>query len=316
MIFLWVVIFVLSLSILVKGSDWTLVSAERIGLAVGLSPFVIGVTIIGFGTSLPELASSIVAVLHQAPEIVVANVVGSNIFNILVIVGFSAILARRLVVTKDLIDLELPTIAITGSIFLITAWDGVITFFEAVFLILTFLIYLGFSVIYKPDEADEPHEIAELKAKRPKLSAKDFVLLITGFVGLIVGSRYLIISVVELSGLLNIATGVIAITGVAIGTSLPELAVSTRAAMAHKSELSIGNIFGSNIFNALFVIGIPGLISSLPIDEKTLTLGLPVLVIATILFVISGISRRIHIQEGVLYVLLYAVFAAKLFNLF
>ncbi len=301
---------------MVKGADWVLESAERIGLAVGLSPFIIGVTIIGFGTSLPELISSITAVLHDAPEIVAANVIGSNIFNILVIIGLSAIVARRLVVKKELIDLELPTLAITTSIFLIVAMDGSVSLYESIFLLITFIVYLGFSLIYKPSDADEPHEIEKLKSERPKLSLRDFVLLFLGFAGLIIGSQYLIVAVIKLSELLKIAPGIIAITAVAIGTSLPELVVSVKAALAHKSELSIGNIFGSNIFNVLVVVGIPGLLSTLILDEKTLLLGLPVMIITTLLFVISGISRRIHIQEGALYILLYVVFMAKLFNLF
>jgi cation:H+ antiporter len=316
MIIFWIFIFIITLIALVKGADWVLDSAERIGLSIGLSPFIIGVTIIGFGTSLPELSSSIAAVFHDTPEIVVANVIGSNIFNILVIIGFAAIVARRLIVTKDLIDLELPTLSITTAIFLLVVWDGSVTLYESIFLIITFIVYMGFSLIYKPGDADESHEIAKLKANRPKLTIKDFVMLVLGFLSLIIGSKYLIAAVIELSELLKIAPGVIAITAVAIGTSLPELMVSTRAAIKHKSELSIGNIFGSNIFNALLVTGIPGLLGVLTVDEKTLTLGLPVMVMATILFVISGISRRVHIQEGALYILFYMVFTAKLFNLF
>ncbi len=316
MTILWIFVFIISLVALVKGADWVLESAERIGLAAGLSPFIIGVTIIGFGTSLPELTSSITAVLHNASDIVVANAIGSNIFNILVIIGLASIVARRLIVTKDLIDLELPTLSITTAIFLLVVWDGKVTLYESIFLLITFIVYLGFSLIYKPSDADEPHEIAKLKAERPRLTVKDFVMLIIGFVSLIIGSKYLIVAVVELSELLNIAPGVIAITAVAIGTSLPELMVSVRAAMLHKSELAIGNIFGSNIFNSLLVVGIPGLIGTLTLDEKTFTIGLPVMIISTILFVFSGISRRIHIQEGALYVLFYLVFTAKLFNLF
>jgi cation:H+ antiporter len=110
--------------------------------------------------------------------------------------------------------------------------------------------------------------------------------------------------------------GVITITAVAIGTSLPELLVSIKAAMRRQSEIALGNIFGSNIFNVLAVVGLPGIFGTLVIDEKTLTIGLPMMVLTTILFVISGISRRIHVQEGSLYLIIYAIFLAKLFGIF
>jgi cation:H+ antiporter len=141
-------------------------------------------------------------------------------------------------------------------------------------------------------------------------------MLMIGIVGLAIGAKYLIDSIVALSAILNIATGVIAITAVAFGTSLPELIVSVKAAMRRQSEIALGNIFGSNIFNVLAVVGLPGMFGTIYLDEKTLMIGLPVLAIATLLFIISGISRRIHMQEGALFVLLYIMFVTKLFDLF
>ena len=121
---------------------------------------------------------------------------------------------------------------------------------------------------------------------------------------------------VQLSTILNIATGVIAITAVAIGTSLPELLVSVKAALSKKSEIALGNIFGSNAFNTLVVIGLPGVIYNLSIDDKVFFVGIPFMALATLLFVISGISRRIHMWEGAFYLLMYILFVAKLFNWF
>ena len=120
----------------------------------------------------------------------------------------------------------------------------------------------------------------------------------------------------NLSAILNIATGVIAITAVAVGTSLPELLVSAKAALQKKSEIALGNIFGSNVFNALVVIGLPGLFRILPVDNQTFTIGVPTMALATLLFVISGISRRIHMWEGAFYLSVYVLFIAKLFNWF
>ncbi len=225
------------------------------------------------------------------------------------VAGIASIFARRLSVTKDLIDLDLPLIAISTSIFVVTAWDAQITFFESIFLLITYGIYLGFSLIYKDNEADK-------KIKKPKVTRIDILMLFIGVIGLAVGAKYLVDSIIALSSILNIATGVIAISAVALGTSLPELLVSVKAAMRNQSEIALGNIFGSNIFNVLVVIGLPGLFARIPLDNKTLLVGLPVLVIATLLFVISGISRRIHMQEGAMFLLLYLLFMAKLFELF
>ena len=141
-------------------------------------------------------------------------------------------------------------------------------------------------------------------------------LLILGIIGLAVGANYTIESVLKLSEIFKISTSFIAITAVAVGTSLPELVVSVRAAMKKKYELALGNVFGSNVFNVLLVVGVPALIRPLVVDELTFTIGLPFLIVATLLFVISGISRRIHIWEGLMYLLIYVVFIVKLIGLF
>ena len=115
---------------------------------------------------------------------------------------------------------------------------------------------------------------------------------------------------------MHIATGLIAITAVAFGTSLPELLVSIKAAWAKKSEIALGNIFGSNVFNILVVVGLPGLFKTLPIDDQTYSLGLPLMAVSTLMFVISGISRKIHIWEGAFFLITYVLFLAKLFSWF
>lgn len=309
MLFLQIIIFIVSLFILVKGADWLLVSSEKIGLKIGMSPFIIGVTIVAFGTSLPELVSSFFAVFQGLTEFPVANVIGSNIANILLVIGISTILAKRLAVTKDLIDLDLPLVAITTGIFLIIVWDGTVNFYEALFLIVTYVVYLGFSLIYKDDESGQT-------PKRPNIKTIDIMMLVIGILGLSFGAKFLISSVVELSVLLNIAPGIITITAVAIGTSLPEVIVSAKAALRRNSEVALGNVFGSNIFNILIVVGVPGIFRDLTVDEKTLTIGVPVLILSTGLFIVSGISKRVHVQEGVLFLLLYVIFIAKLFGLF
>ncbi len=327
----WIVVFIVSLAVLVKGADWLISSAEKIGLAIGLSPFIVGVTIVGMGTSFPELISSFVAVFKGVTDVVAANAIGSNIANILLVVGVSAVIGRKLVVTKSLIDIDLPLLAIGTVLLLGIVADQKITFGEALLMVLAYGVYLFYTVFHK-DKEDTP-ELAEVMPTRkerrghilvkkqeefikPKLAIKDFLILLAGIVGLILGSKYLIDSLVNLSAMLNIATGVIAITAVAIGTSLPELLVSAKAAFQKKSEIALGNIFGSNIFNALVVIGLPGLFTTLSVEGQIFTIGVPTMAFATILFVFSGISRRIHIWEGSFYLFVYVLFIAKLFNWF
>lgn len=336
MLIFWIIVFVISLFVLVKGADWLIESAEKIGLALGLSPFIVGVTIVGIGTSLPELFSSFIAVMQNVSEVVVANAVGSNIANILLIVGFSALIGKKLIVSKSLINLDLPLLALSTALMLGVLWDQQITLGESILMLATYGIYLLYTVMHKErddspadeDEARIRREEAELKKDvledlelkantvRPKLKVKDFVMLAVGLVGLVFGAKYLIDSLINLSSLLNIGVGVISITAVAIGTSLPELLVSVRAALQKKSEIALGNIFGSNVFNALVVVGLPGLVGKLSVDTQTFAIGVPVMAMATLLFVISGISKKIYLWEGAFFLALYVLFVAKLFNWF
>jgi cation:H+ antiporter len=303
----WIVVFIISLAVLVKGADWLIGSAEKIGLAIGLSPFIVGVTIVGMGTSFPELISSFVAVLKGVTDVVAANAIGSNIANILLVVGISAIIGKKLVVTKSLIDIDLPLLAIGTVLLLGIVADQKITFGESLLMVLAYGVYLLYTIFHK-DEEDTP-ELAEVmptrqerrdliltkkeeKFVKPKLAVKDFIILFAGIIGLIVGSKYLIDALVNLSTMLNIATGVIAITAVAIGTSLPELLVSAKAAFQKKSEIALGNIFGSNIFNALVVIGLPGLFTTLSVEGQIFSVGVPTMAFATILFVFSGMIKK------------------------
>jgi len=336
MLIFWILIFILSLALLVKSADWFVESSEKIGLALKISPFIIGVTIVSIGTSFPELASSIAAVLKGASEIVVANVIGSNIANILLIVGLSAVMARILLVKRSLIDLDAPLLAAATGLFIFIMLDRKIVFGEGILLLLAFLVYFLYTIFQRREEIITPELVEvlpggaeikvlpsraerrrkEIKEKPSKLNFRIFLFLILGIIGLAIGANYTIESVLKISEFLKISTALIAITAIAVGTSLPELVVSVRAAIKKKYEIALGNIFGSNVFNVLIVAGIPALIKPLAIDSLTFLVGLPFLVIATLLFIISGISRRIHIWEGAMYLLIYILFIVKLLNLF
>jgi len=330
----WAFVFLVSLFLLVKGSDWFVESAEKIGLALKISPFIIGVTIVSIGTSFPELFSSIAAVLKNTTEVVSANVIGSNIFNILVIIGLSAVVARKLIVTRSLIDLDAPLLALSTVVLLFVCLDKKINFGEGIVLLLAYLVYFLYTIYQRKGEEEETPEIIEVLPSRVerrekeagiiekeavekiRLDVKTFVLLFLGIAFVLFGADWTINSIIKLSEILKISPALISIIALAAGTSLPELVVSIMAAAKKKYEISIGNIFGSNVFNGSFIVGICALIKPLVIDNLTFSVGLPFLIVSTLLFVISGISRRIHIWEGSMYLLIYLLFLAKLFNLF
>jgi cation:H+ antiporter len=318
MLLFWIIVFVVSLVVLVKGADWLIAAAEKIGLAAGLSPFIVGVTIVGAGTSFPELISSLAATFRGVTEVVAANVIGSNIANILLIIGVSALMSKRLRVTKNLIDLDLPLLAISTVLLLGVVWDRQITLGESILLLVSYAIYMAYTIIHveETEHAQTEQEQKEAKATRPKINVKDIVMLVVGIAALSFGAKYLVDALINLSSILDIATGVIAITAVAVGTSLPELLVSTKAALQNKSEVAIGNVLGSNVFNSLVVIGLPGLFKVLEVDAQTFAIGVPTMALATLLFVISGISRQVHKWEGAFYLMVYTLFTAKLFNWF
>lgn len=329
MLLFWIFIFILSLIVLVKSADWLLLSSEKIGLSMGLSPFVVGVIIVGVGTSFPELISSFAAVIKGVTEIVPANAIGSNIANILLVVGIASIIGGRIVVTKNLINLDLPLLAISTVVLLGIVWDGQIVVFESLLLLLSYIIYLLYTLVHR-EEQEESDKLGISRPSRrkllllsrkklplkPKISLKDIIMLVAGIIGLVLGAKYIIDSVINLSEILAIGVGVITISAVALGTSLPELLVTAKAALQKKPEVALGNIFGSSFFNMLVVIGLPGIFGKLTLDDQTLRIGVPTLALATLLFIISGISRKIHAWEGSFYLIIYILFIAKLFDLF
>jgi len=334
MITFWILIFVGALVLLVKSADWLVESAEKVGLALRISPFIIGVTIVAVGTSFPELASSLAATFKGETAIVAANAIGSNIGNILLIVGLSAVIAFRMVIKRSLIDLDAPLLAATTGLFVFIIWDRKIVFGEGILLLAAFAVYLLYTIFQRRGEEGETTEIVEVLPSRverrhktftksmkekeiapQKLSLKVFLFLGIGIVGLVIGANYAIESLTKISEIFKIPPSLIAITALAVGTSLPELVVSIKAASKKKYEIALGNVFGSNVFNILMVVGVPALFSTLKVDETTFTIGFPFLVLATLLFIITGISRRIHIWEGAMYLLIYTLFVAKLIGL-
>ena len=327
---LLLVIFIVSLAILVKASDFFTGAAEKIGIFFGMDPFIVGVTIVAVGTSLPELVSSILAVLQGASEVVVGNVVGSNIANIFLIIGIAGVIStaspgkergRELNIEYDLVSVDLPLFV--GSAFLLSLaiLDQQFSRVESGIFILGYLIYLFYTLdTSKPetiatDSATDGATVELAPDKQPTYLLKQIGILVFSSIFIFLGAKYTISSLISLSEILNIGKEIIAVSAVAVGTSLPELIVTINAAMRGNAEIAIGNVLGSNIFNIFMVMGIPGLIGHLSIPESVLFSAVPVLLAGTLLMFFVTQDRKLTSWEGWLFFLFYVWFIATTFNL-
>lgn len=313
----WAFVFVASLAVMIRGANLFLRHAEEVGIAVGLSSFTVGVIIVGFGTSLPELTSSLIAVFKGVPEIVAANAIGSNIANILLIGGALAFFGKKVVIDRDLLDAELPFFVISTALFAEIAFDGSITRVESLLLATTFAVYL---VYLFSDEYSSGTRVkaVEQEVHRDRFhfvkhfDVRSLGLMALGLGALLAGAKFVIDAVLVLAEGLAISPGLISITAIAVGTSLPELVVSIQALRQNKHTMAIGNIFGSNAFNILMAVGVPGLFVVLPFDEPTFTVGLPVLLVSSFIFLVIGLARKLYRWEGIMFFVLYIFFMMQL----
>ncbi len=305
-LFQWIGIFVVALTVLLKASDWFIGAAEKIGLSLGIPPFIVGVTIVAAGTSLPELISSIFAVMENSSEIVVGNVVGSNITNILLVLGITAMVGRDIKIKFAVLDVDLPLFM--GSAFLL--WfllqDAKFTVFEAIICLVGLFIFLGYTFA-SDREADE-------EADRPKITPKVWMMLAASGVGIWFGAEWTVKSVIKISEMIGIGKEVVALSMVAFGTSIPEIIVSVMAAKRGNPEMAVGNVLGSNIFNTFAVMGIPALFGTLVIPPAILTFSLPLMIAASVLFLVMSLDNKISFFEGAMLTLFYVVFIVHLFT--
>lgn len=309
---IWTGILLLAVFALVRGADMFVEGAKHIGAALGMSSFAIGVLIVGFGTSFPELASSFAAVLQNSPELVVANAVGSNITNILLVVGFIVMLGGKILIKRDLIKTELPIFFIATAHFLLMIGDGVVDRIESVLLVGTFAAYIWY--LFGEAEEEDKVDLVKDKGRRPQLKANALAFLVLGLGAVLVGAHYSIQMVINLGGALSIPPEIISIFAIALGTSLPELFVAIKSVRSGHGEMAIGSIFGSNAFNILMVVGIPGLFMALPATPVVLSVGLPILVAASAIFFVNGLAKQIMRWEGAMLLLFFAFFVIKLID--
>ena len=307
----WSLILAVALFTLVRGADTFVTGAKQMGASLGMSSFAIGVLIVGFGTSLPELASSMAAALEGSTEIVIANAVGSNITNILLVVGILATIGGRIAIKRDLIKTELPIFFIATVHFVAVVYDGVVDRLEGLLLLGTFAAYIWYLFV----EASEADDVKlSQKGGRPNLELKSVVFIVFGIAAVLLGANYTVEMVVNIATALTIPVGLVSIVAIALGTSLPELFVSLQALKTGEAELAIGNIFGSNAFNLLMVVGIPAVMIPLQADTVVMSLGLGILAAASAIFFVNGLARQIMRWEGMMMLLFFLFFLIKLID--
>ncbi len=312
---MWIIVFVISLFALIKAAGYFTDAAEKIGLALGIPPFIVGVTIVAAGTSLPELASAIFAVTSGASEIMIGDVTGSNITNIFLVLGVTVILAKKIRIMHELIRVDLPILVGSAFFMTIISYDGTITRPEAFLALLGIFFYLSYTVAAdKVFEDSEIEKEIEKEMEKKKLGRQDIVVLVISGIFVAIGAKYAIESVINIAEMIKIETDIIALSAVALGTSLPELAVSITAARKGHGEIAVGNVLGSNIFNSFAVLGVAGLIGPVTVPENIISFAFPLMIIATLLFFFMTQDKEVTKWEGWILIIFYAFFVGKLFG--
>lgn len=307
--------FAAGLVLLVLGADLLVRGASRLSLSLGVSPLVVGLTVVAFGTSAPELAVSVQGALNGQSDIAIGNVVGSNIFNVLFILGLSALITP-LVVHRQIVRKEVPIMIGVSALLWLLAADGALGLFDGVLLTSLLLIYVG--VLYwQSRKAPAENQSDELPEGGPWLDRTwvQLLLIVVGLALLVLGSRWLVAAAIAFAQKLGISELVVGLTIVAAGTSLPEVATSIIAALKGQRDIAIGNVVGSNIFNILAVLGLTSLVApgDIPVAASALRFDIPImLAVAVACLPVMFNGYRIERWEGGLFFAFYLAYTAWL----
>lgn len=280
---------IFGLLVLVWSADKFVDGAAATAGHLGMPALLIGMVVIGFGTSAPELVVSVIASMQGNPALALGNAYGSNITNIALIIGLTALLAP-ITLNSQVLKREMPLLIMVTLIAAYPLWDGIITTLEAWFLLAVFAIYIGWSIVEgmnQPSDALSSEFEHELKTKLMPLKPA-ILWLIVGLVLLIISSRLLVWGAVDIATALGVSDLVIGLTVVAIGTSLPELASALAAIRKNEHDLAIGNVIGSNMFNTLAVVGLAGTIHPIPLEPLVLQRDWVAMLALTLLLAIFG----------------------------
>ena len=311
-----ILLLVLGFALLVKGADWFVDGAAGIATKFGIPQLVIGLTIVAMGTSAPEAAVSITAAFAGNAEITIGNIVGSNVLNILIILGITA-LVYPVAVQKSSLVFDIPVVLFATAILFGLGYDGNISRLDGIIMLVVFVAYLFFlfwdakrpKKLESAEVQQEEAENEETKNEGKNLSLpKALIFTVIGLVLIVAGSNFVVKSATFIATALGLSQRFIGLTIVALGTSLPELFTSVTAAMKKNSDIAVGNIVGSNIFNILFIVGLSGLIIPVPFAPAfrfdTLVSG----VAAILLLLCSLPKKRLSRIAGIFFLICYAVY--------
>lgn len=335
-VFYLIFLFVLGIISLYIGAEALVRGAIRVSRLLGISPLIVGLTVVSFGTSAPEFMVSIVAALQHSRDIAIGNIIGSNIANIGLIIGLSA-LVKPLVVNRQMLFRQAPILILSSFLVFFFFYNNYFSSFEG-YVLLFFMIVFLVSIILmaQKEQKSKPQPTVvnvekELQRFTPEfpisflqmihnkiISTNSYVinsvLIILGIILLALGSHWLINSAQELARMMGVSDVIIGITVIAVGTSLPELATSVVSAIKKEADISVGNIVGSNLFNTLFVLGFVGVVNPISIDKHTIFVLVPIMIAFTLVFAIIMWSRRkiTRYEAGILFVG-YIIFISYLF---
>ena len=304
-IIIQVVLLLAGFLFLIKGSDFFVDGASSIASILKVPTIIVGLTIVAFGTSAPEAAVSITSSLTGSNAMAVSNVIGSNLFNMLMVIGIAALLSD-LKKKKKVLDVDLPFlvgITVLWAVFIVIGWD--ITNIEGIILLAILFGYI-FYLIYSTRKSKDANEVEKPKFSLPK----SIIFMLIGLAGIIIGGDLVVDSASAIAIAFGMSETLVGLTIVAIGTSLPELVTSITALKKGENQLVIGNVIGSNIFNILFVLGASSAISAIPLDSSMLTDVLFMLGVTILCFIFGKTQDKYDKKEGIILVVLFIAYMA------
>lgn len=321
--FLDILLFILGIVLIIVGANYLTEGASVLARRFGVSPLVVGLTIVAFGTSSPELVVSLVSALRGNSDIAIGNVVGSNIFNVLVIGGITALVAP-ITITRSTIRREMPLMLLACLVLSVMALDrifsgigeveNVLSRSEGIILLGFFLIFLTYTFAIAKDKPSDPHVSSEPVKHYPLWLL--IIFIIGGLASLIAGGELFVRSASSIARNLGMSEGFIGLTIVAAGTSLPELATSIAAALKKEPEIAVGNIVGSNIFNIFFILGTTATVTPIRIGGVS-TLDFTMMSFAALLLYVFAVlfgQRVIKRMEGAVLVLCFVLYTVYLIS--
>lgn len=299
---------IVGLVILYYGAEYLVQGASKIALAYGISPLIIGLTIVAFATSAPEFVVSLLATLNGSPDLAIGNVVGSNVANIALIIGASAVIlpmgVERIALQRDYPFMMGATLIAVGAAYVggtIGRGDGAILLG-----VLGFFLFLCLRVALRQNREFRMTGQMDAVAHNKRAMQLNVVKVIGGIIGLVVGAQLMVNNAVEIARFYEVSELVIGVSIVALGTSLPELATSVVAALKKEADMSLGNILGSNIFNIGFILGGVSMVKPIPVAPEALRFDLPAMVVVSLLlFPFMRLSYRVTRIDGALLLICY-----------